>query len=259
MRRPIVAGNWKLHHGLRASAELASGVAAGLGAMGSGQSSGVEVVVAPVFTALHHVHLALGESGIGLAGQDVHWDDQGAFTGQVSAPLLKDVGCTHVIIGHSERRQLFGETDERVRRKVGAALVHGLVPIVCVGETLAEREAGRTLTVVLGQLDAALEGITAEALRRLVVAYEPVWAIGTGKVASAADAQEVHAAIRARMGERVERAASQATRILYGGSVKPDNAAELMAQPDIDGALVGGASLQAEAFLAIVRAASPAS
>lgn len=251
-RTKLVAGNWKLHHGRAASAELARAIAAGLPS-----PCPVEVVVAPVFTSLATVHEALAGSGVGLAGQDLHWDDQGAFTGEVSAPLLKDVGCTHVIIGHSERRQLFGETDAAVRRKLGAALTHALVPIVCVGETLEEREAGRTLEVVLGQLDAALESISADALRRIVIAYEPVWAIGTGKVAKASDAQDVQAAIRARMAEKVDAAAAQETRILYGGSVKPDNAAELLAQPDVDGALVGGASLKADSFLAIVTAALP--
>lgn len=249
-RTPLVAGNWKLHHGIKASEDLARAVAAGMPTGG-----GVEVVLAPVYTALLTVHRALESTGIGLSAQDMHWDDQGAYTGAVSAPLLKDVGCTHVILGHSERRQLFGETDAHVRRKVGAALVHGLVPIVCVGETLEEREAGKTLDVVLGQLDAALETLSADALRRIVIAYEPVWAIGTGKVAKPSDAQEAHAAIRARLASRIDAGAAQETRILYGGSVKPDNATELMAQLDIDGALVGGASLSAALFLPIVRAA----
>ena len=251
-RKPLVAGNWKLHHGLRASEDLARAVAAGAGSDGA-----VEVVVAPVFTALHAVGAALAGTGVGLAAQDLHWDDQGAFTGEVSAPLLADVGCSHVIIGHSERRQLFGETDANVARKVGAALRHRLVPIVCVGETLEQREAGKTLSVVLGQLDAALAGLGADAVGGLVVAYEPVWAIGTGKVAKASDAQEVHAAIRARVSETIDAGAAAALRILYGGSVKADNAEELMGQPDIDGALVGGASLKAEQFLPIVRAARP--
>jgi len=252
-RRPLVAGNWKLHHGLRASEELARAVAAGVGGRGA-----VEVVVAPVFTALHAVHGVLAGTGVGVAGQDLHWDDQGAFTGEVSAPLLVDVGCSHVIIGHSERRQLFGETDASVRKKVGAAIGHRLVPIVCVGETLAERESGRTLAVVLGQLDAALDSLGADAVRGLVIAYEPVWAIGTGKVAKASDAQEVHAAIRARISSTIDVGAAEAVRILYGGSVKPDNAEELMRQPDIDGALVGGASLKADQFLPIVAAAARA-
>ncbi|UJR80567.1 triose-phosphate isomerase [Sandaracinus amylolyticus] len=252
-RKKLVAGNWKLHHDRAASVELAKAIAAGL------PSSQVEVVIAPVFTSLDVVRGAIAGTPIGLSAQNLHWDDSGAFTGEVSAPLLKDVGCTHVIIGHSERRQLFGETDDRVSKRLGAALKHGLVPIVCVGETLEEREAGRTLDVVLGQIDAALAGITKDALAGIVIAYEPVWAIGTGKVAKSSDAQEVQAAIRARMSERIDAGAAQKTRILYGGSVKPDNAAELMAQPDVDGALVGGASLKADSFLAIVKGALPAS
>ncbi len=259
MRKKLVAGNWKLHNTAAASEALAQAVVQAVGT-GSGTGSGsgsVSVVLAPVFTALHAVRRVIEGSAIGLSAQDMHWEDQGAFTGAVSAPLLKDAGCTHVILGHSERRQLFGETDEGVRRKVGAALKHAPPPIVCIGETLAEREAGRTLAVVLGQLDAALADVRdADVLERIVIAYEPVWAIGTGKVAKASDAQEVHAAIRARMAERIDRGAAERTRILYGGSVKPDNAEELMRQADIDGALVGGASLQAESFLGIVKAAA---
>jgi triosephosphate isomerase len=211
------------------------------------------VVLAPVFTALSTVASALRGSAIGLAGQDLHWEDKGAFTGEVSGPLLRDVGCSHVIVGHSERRQLFGDTDAAVRRKVEAALRAGLVPIACVGETLAEREAGATLAVVRGQLDAILQGLVGA--ERVVIAYEPVWAIGTGRVARAEDAQEVHRAIRVRAGELAGGGVSAALRLLYGGSVKADNAAGLLAQPDIDGALVGGASLDAAQFLAIVRAA----
>ena len=250
-RRPLVAGNWKLHHGLRASEDLARAIADG--AVGR---AGVEIVVAPVFTALHAVVRALDGRDVAVAGQDLHWKDQGAFTGEVSGPLLRDVGCSHVIVGHSERRQLFGETDANVGLKVSAALAAGLVPIACVGETLEERETGRTLAVVLRQLDAALAGLGADALRGIVIAYEPVWAIGTGKVAKASDAQEVHAAIRARLAETKGVGVAAGTRILYGGSVKPDNASELSSQEDVDGALVGGASLDAASFLAIVGAAA---
>ncbi len=173
----------------------------------------------------------------------------------MSAPLLKDVGCEYVIVGHSERRHLFGEQDDAVRRKVGALLSHGLSAIVCIGETLEQREAGETEKVVLGQLDAALSGLSPGGLSRVVIAYEPVWAIGTGRTAKPADAQAVHAAIRARVAERFDGGAADALRILYGGSVKPNNAAELLGQADIDGALVGGASLSADSFLAIVEAA----
>jgi triosephosphate isomerase len=250
-RRPLVAGNWKLHHDNAASEALARAIAAAL------DGSAVEVVLAPVYTSLAVVRRAIEETGatVGIAAQDLHWEDKGAFTGAVSAPLLRDVGCSHVIVGHSERRQLFGETDQGVRKKVLAALRHGLTPIVCVGETLAERESGKTLEVVLGQIGAGLEGLDAGALAKIVVAYEPVWAIGTGKVAKASDAQEAHAAIRAQIAE-IDAGAAAGVRILYGGSVKPDNAEELMAQPDIDGALVGGASLTAEQFVPIVRAAA---
>lgn len=249
-RRPLVAGNWKLHQGLRASEELARAVERGLP-----KPCGVEVVLAPVFTALDAVHRALEGSPIGLSGQDLYFENQGAFTGEVSAPLLRDVGCTHVIIGHSERRQYFGETDSSVERKVGAALAEGLVPIACVGETLEEREKELTLEVVLRQLDAVIDGCSSESLARVVIAYEPVWAIGTGKVAKPEDAQAVHAAIRARLAERSNVEVASRVRILYGGSVKPDNAADLMAQADLDGALVGGASLSADSFVSIVKAA----
>jgi len=250
-RTKLIAGNWKLHGDVETSVGLARAVMHRLE-----RNDPVEVVVAPVFTALWAVHQALGDSArVGLAAQDVFWEDAGAFTGEVSAPLLKDVGCEYVIVGHSERRHEFGEQNEHVRRKVGALLGHGLSPIVCIGETLEQREAGETEQVVLGQLDAALEGLSADALRRLVVAYEPVWAIGTGRTASPEDAQAVHAALRKRIAERFDEPTAGELRILYGGSVKPKNAAELLAQADIDGALVGGASLDADSFLAIVDAA----
>jgi triosephosphate isomerase len=197
---------------------------------------------------------AVAGSPLALAAQDVHWEAQGAFTGEVSAPMLADIGCRHGIVGHSERRQLFGETDEGVRRKVGALLAANVLPIVCVGETLAERDERRTLEVVDRQVRGALAGIPASALAALTVAYEPVWAIGTGKTATAAQAQEVHAAIRKILRE-LGGGAADAIRIQYGGSVKPENAAELMSQPDVDGALVGGASLKAKDFLAIVKGA----
>ena len=252
MRRPLVAGNWKLHKTVAESVALARAVLYRLPRDGR-----AEVLIAPVFTALHPVHAALGEGPrVGLAGQNCHFHDEGAYTGEVSPALLKDVGCEAVIVGHSERRQLFGETDDTVRRKVGACLSHGLTPIVCVGETLEQREADDTERVVLSQLDAALEGLDVGSVRRLVIAYEPVWAIGTGRTAQPADAQAVHAAIRARVAERSTPDVAAGIRILYGGSVKPANAAALMACPDIDGALVGGASLDAESFAAIVEAAN---
>jgi triosephosphate isomerase len=247
-RRKFVCGNWKMHKTVKESLALVSEVRDGLG-----EAAGkVQVAVAPPFTAL--VAVAQSVRGhVELAAQDVHWEKQGAFTGEVSAWMLADVACAHCIVGHSERRQLFGETDEGVRKKVGALLQAGIRPIVCVGETLAEREAGRTLAVVDRQVRAALDGL-GSAAAALTIAYEPVWAIGTGRTATAAQAQEVHAAIRRILGE-VAGPAADAVRIQYGGSVKPDNAAELMSQPDVDGALVGGASLKAGDFLAIVKGA----
>lgn len=215
-------------------------------------ASDVEVVVCPPFTAIAATVNAAAGSNIAVGAQDLFWEDWGAYTGEVSGPMLKDLGCRYVIIGHSERRQYFGETDATVNKKLHAALRHDLVPIVCVGETLDEREAGKTLEVVRRQVEDGLKGLTPDQVETLVVAYEPVWAIGTGRTATAADAQEVIAFIRktlkAMYGERAE-----LTRIQYGGSVKPENIAELMAQPDIDGALVGGASLDAVSFAAIVN------
>jgi triosephosphate isomerase len=212
--------------------------------------------VAPVFTALNRVAEALSGSDIRLAAQDCYWEDEGAYTGEVGPKLLVDAGCSHVIIGHSERRQYFGETDETVNKKALAAIAAGLTAIVCVGETLAEREADRTFSVIETQLKGSLSGFSAEMLAKTVIAYEPVWAIGTGKTASNAQAQEVHAFIRSLLVRLFGQATADATRILYGGSVKPDNVKGLMSQADIDGALVGGASLKAEAFGAIVNFAA---
>jgi triosephosphate isomerase len=214
----------------------------------------VQVAVAPPFTSLAAVGGAVKGTPVELAAQDVHWEVQGAFTGEVSAPMLADVGVRHGIVGHSERRQFFGETDETVRKKVGALLAAGLKPIVCVGELLAEREAGRTLEVVGRQVRGGLAGLTAGQLAAVTLAYEPVWAIGTGRTATTAQAQEVHAAVRAILRE-LGGAVADSIRIQYGGSVKPENAAELLSQPDVDGALVGGASLKAKDFLAIVKGA----
>jgi triosephosphate isomerase len=216
---------------------------------------GVQVAVAPPFTALAAVAEALKGTRLELAAQDVHWEAQGAFTGEVSAAMLRDAGVRHCIVGHSERRQLFGESDGTVQKKTRALLAAGLLPIVCVGETLAEREAGETMLVVSRQVRGALTGLSPGDLARLTVAYEPVWAIGTGRTATTAQAQEVHAEIR-RILRDIGGAAADEVRIQYGGSVKPDNAAELMAQPDVDGALVGGASLEAASFAKIVKGAS---
>jgi triosephosphate isomerase len=250
-RRPVLAGNWKMYKLQSEAVTLASALRDGLG----NALATREVVVAPPFTALAAVAGVLRGSGIGLAAQNLHFEKEGAYTGEVSAPMLKDAGCSHVIIGHSERRQYFGETDDGVAKKAAAALAGGLTPIVCVGESLGEREAGRTMDVVGRQIDGSLKGLAADAVDRILVAYEPVWAIGTGKVATPEQAQEVHAFIRGRIAASRGGKTADGLRILYGGSVKPDNIATLMAQADVDGALVGGASLAAESFLKIVSGA----
>jgi triosephosphate isomerase (TIM) len=250
LRRPLVVGNWKLHKTVAESRALAAVLRSRIG-----DAAGAEVAVAPVFTALLAVHETLAGGKIALCAQDVYFEPQGAYTGEVSAPLLKDVGCGFVIVGHSERRALFGESDELVRRKALAVIDAGLTPIVCVGETLGEREAGQSQAVVLRQITAVFEGMAEAAARRTVVAYEPVWAIGTGKTASPADAQTMHLAVRQRVAELQGASLADRLRILYGGSVKADNARALLAEPDVDGALVGGASLDADSFAAIVAAA----
>ncbi|MBX3126374.1 MAG: triose-phosphate isomerase [Polyangiaceae bacterium] len=250
-RRAVIAGNWKMYKGGALGVELAQKLVVACGDLAT-----VDVVVAPPFTALAAVAHELQGSRIDLGAQNLHPAAEGAFTGEVSAPMLLESGVRWVIIGHSERRQLFGETDDSVRDKVRAALEHGLRPIVCLGETLAEREAGRTLEVVHRQFD-AFAATLASKPGFGVVAYEPVWAIGTGKVASVEQAEEVHSALRARLANHGPEVAER-TRILYGGSVKPDNAAALLDQPNIDGALVGGASLDAESFCRIVAAAPSA-
>jgi triosephosphate isomerase (TIM) len=251
-RTKFVCGNWKMHKTVAESVALVKELAAGLGAA----AGKVQVAVAPPFTAIHAVAQALAGSAVEVSGQDVFWEVQGAFTGELSAGMLAEAGCKHGIVGHSERRQFFGETDETVNKKTAALLKAGLAPIVCVGELLAEREAGKTLAVVDRQVRQGLAGLTAEQMGKITIAYEPVWAIGTGKTATTAQAQEVHAAIRKILRE-LGGAVADAMRIQYGGSVKPDNARELMSQPDVDGALVGGASLKAPDFLAIVKGALP--
>ena len=250
-RTPLVCGNWKLFKTISESLALATEVRNAVAPVRD-----VEVAVAPVFTALHPVGKKLEGSAVALCAQDSFWEDQGAFTGEVSAKLLADVGCTYVIVGHSERRQLFGELDAAVNLKAKAILRHGMSPIVCVGETDKERDAGETFGRVQAQLDGGLDGIPATDGARVVIAYEPVWAIGTGRTATPAQAEEVHAFIRARLAERWGEVAEQ-VRIQYGGSVKPDNARLLLEQPNIDGALVGGASLKADDFLRIVKYRQP--
>lgn len=247
-RRPIMAGNWKMNMLVSEAEVLVKGLKSGLDG-----TEEVDVVVAPPFPSLYPVGKALSGSPIALAGQNLHWEASGAYTGEVSAEMLLDVGCKYVIIGHSERRQYFGETDETVNRRVKAALSAGLDPIVCVGEVLEERKSGRTWEVVGRQTREGLKGISKGGAERLVLAYEPVWAIGTGETATPQQAQEVHAKIRGLIGELYEEGIAQGLRIQYGGSVKPDNVRGLMDQPDVDGALVGGASLKVESFLGIVK------
>jgi triosephosphate isomerase len=249
VRRPLIAGNWKMFKTVPEALALVEALRADL----ARQPADADVLVAPPFTALSAVAAALRGSSVFLAAQNMHWEKEGAFTGEVSPAMLRDLGCSHVILGHSERRQLFGETDEAVGRKARAALDHGLTPILCVGETLPERDADRTLDVVERQLERALRPLTPDEAARAVVAYEPVWAIGTGRAATPEQAQEVQRFIRSRVARSHGDAPAAAQRILYGGSVKPDNIASLMAQPDVDGALVGGACLQADSFLKIVR------
>ena len=251
LRIPLIAGNWKMNKTATEAADLAEALKAAIG-----NESQVHVVVCPPFTALDRVGRLLEGSHIALGAQNLHEKANGAFTGEVSAPMLRDLHATHVILGHSERRALFGETDAVVNRKVLAALEATLRPILCVGETLAEREAGKTLEVVGTQLEAGLAGVPAAKADQVVIAYEPVWAIGTGKTATPAMAQEVHAFIRSRLGQLIGLETASRTRILYGGSMKPDNADALLAEADIDGGLIGGAALEAKSFTDLVRSAA---
>jgi triosephosphate isomerase (TIM) len=245
--RPFFCGNWKLFGTLAESVALATGVRDGVASV-----KGADVAVAPGFVALATVAERLRGSSVGVASQDCHWETKGAFTGEVAAAQLLDAGARYTIVGHSERRQLFGETDESVAKKTRAALAVGLVPLVCVGETLAERDANQTLPRIGAQLDGGLRELGEGDLRKIVIAYEPVWAIGTGRNATPAQAVQVHAFVRGWLRERLG-AAAQELRILYGGSVKPDNIAGLMAEREIDGALVGGASLTVDSFVKIVK------
>jgi triosephosphate isomerase len=251
-RRPFFCGNWKLNGSIAESLALATEVRNGVATVRE-----VDVAVAPSFTALYAVAKRLEDGPVTVAAQDCFWDEKGAFTGEVAPSQIADVGCKHVIVGHSERRQLFGELDAAVNLKARAALRAGLVPIICIGETLAERDAGETLGRIQAQLDAALAEMSDDELSRVVIAYEPVWAIGTGRNATPAQAQEVHQFIRARVATRAPGLAPK-LRILYGGSVKPDNIRALMAEADVDGGLVGGASLSAESFVRLVKEGSGA-
>ena len=249
-RARLIAGNWKMHGSRAANQALLGAILAGLGA-----GSTVECAVCVPFPYLHDVSAQLRGTAVAWGAQNVSEHARGAYTGEVSAEMLLEFGCRYAIVGHSERRQFYGETDAQVADKFAAALAAGLTPILCVGETLAEREASRTAAVVARQVDAVLAKTGAQALERAVVAYEPVWAIGTGRTATPQQAQEVHALIRTRIAEG-RAGIAEGTRILYGGSVKPSNAAEIFAMPDVDGGLIGGASLVAADFLAIVNAAA---
>jgi len=248
MRKPMIAGNWKLHKTLEESAILVTELIQAVA-----DNHKVEIVVAPVYTALGKVAETISGSKIKLAAQNCYPEPHGAYTGEVSPPLLKDVGCQYVIIGHSERRQLFGESDELINNKAHALAETGLGIIFCIGETLEEREAGKMFDVLRRQVHLGLKNLSARQMADVVVAYEPVWAIGTGKTASDEQAQEAHTFIRALLTELYDEQTANATRILYGGSVKPSNVDNLMSQPDVDGALVGGASLNAEDFARIAN------
>ena len=248
MRRPVIAGNWKMFKTISETKAFFSSFLP----LVSGVSH-CEIVVAPPFVSLAPAAAAATGSRVAISAQDVYWKKEGAFTGEVSIPMLRDVGCTHTIVGHSERRQFFGETDETVNEKARAAVAGGLQPIVCVGETLAERDAGKAAEVVRRQVRQGLAQLTESDLSPMIVAYEPVWAIGTGRTATPETAAEMHGEIRRTIGEIWGAKAAAAMRILYGGSVKPDNIQELMRREDIDGALVGGASLDPTSFAAIVK------
>jgi triosephosphate isomerase (TIM) len=247
-RTLLIAGNWKMHKTVAEALELVQGIKAGLAS-----PPDVEVVVAAPFTALPKIADYLKDSYIGVAAQDIFWEDTGAYTGAVSGLLLKDVGVEYVIIGHSERRQYFNETDETVNKKLKAALRNGLKPIVCVGETLTEREAGKVQDIVNQQVLGGLQGLTAQDMVTVIIAYEPVWAIGTGKTATPAQAEEVHVMIRDIIAQQFGMAVADKLKILYGGSVKPSNSKELLSLENIDGALVGGASLKVDDFVGIIR------
>ncbi len=248
MRKPMLAGNWKLHKTIPEALELVEGLKKEVG-----DKQDVDIVVAPVFTALDAVAKAVKGSNIAVAAQNCYFENSGAFTGEVSPALLKDAGCSHVILGHSERRQIFGEDDTLINRKIKAVLAEGLDVIFCIGETLEERESEQTMDVLRRQVVEGLKGIPAEDMARVVIAYEPVWAIGTGKTASGDQAQEAHSFVRGMVSGIFNPDVATQTRILYGGSVKPDNVDALMSQDDIDGTLVGGASLKVADFARIVH------
>jgi triosephosphate isomerase (TIM) len=249
-RPPFIAGNWKMHMTVPETRALLGSIAQAAPDLGAAR-----IVVIPPFTALAEASRLLAGSPVAIGAQNLFWEDKGAFTGEVSGPLLTDAGCRYVVVGHSERRQLFGETDAMVHKRLRAALRSGLIPILCVGETLEERDAGRTLDRVRTQFEGAVEGISPESFGSVVLAYEPVWAIGTGRTATSGQAEDVHAALREKIAENYGKDPAAYAIILYGGSVKPANSFSLFWEKDVDGFLVGGASLEAESFLSIVKEA----
>ncbi len=251
MRRKILAGNWKMFKTVTESADLAKAIADALKVSPSAH----EVVVCPTYVALDRVSAAIAGSSVLLGAQDMHWESQGAYTGKISGDMLKALSVAYVILGHSEQRTFFHETDETVNKKIRKALIDGLKAIVCVGETLAERDSGVTEKIVERQVRGAYAGLSAQDVSNTVIAYEPVWAIGTGRNATAQQAQDVHRFIRSLMASIYDRQSADAVRVQYGGSMKPENAKELLLQPDVDGGLIGGASLKADSFLGIIRAA----
>ncbi|MFH1830540.1 MAG: triose-phosphate isomerase [Pseudomonadota bacterium] len=250
MRKPFIAANWKLNNTVPEALKFVAAFTADLKS-----ASGVDVVIAPPFTALYSMGIALADTEFKLAAQNLFWEDSGAYTGEIAGPFLNDVGCSYAIVGHSERRQYFGETDVMVNKRLKAALRNDLVPIMCVGETLEQREANKTWDIISEQLRDGLKGIDLSELGDFVIAYEPVWAIGTGKTATPDQAQEVHGLVRNYLGKAYGGETAARLRLLYGGSVKPSNGRELLSKEDIDGALVGGASLKPDQFAAIVRCA----
>lgn len=247
-QKPFIAGNWKMHKIIPEAVDLVKALNEE-----SSELADAEIVVIPPSTTLSEVSKTLEGSAIKIGAQNLFWEEKGAFTGEVSAPMLKDAGCQYVVIGHSERRLYFGETDETVNKKIKAALAHGLIPIVCIGELLEEREKGETINKVNSQINAGLEGLGKEQMSKIIIAYEPIWAIGTGLTATPTQAEEVHSFIREKLTEKYGNETASCAIILYGGSVKPDNTYSLLKEQNINGALVGGASLEADSFIQIAK------
>jgi triosephosphate isomerase (TIM) len=250
MRKKIIAGNWKMNMNFHQSQKLVSEILNGLG-----KDNRTEVILCPPFTSLSEVNSLLKDTQVKLGAQNVYYEESGAYTAEISADMLKSVGCEYVILGHSERRVIFNESDELINKKIKTAIAKEIKPIFCVGELLEQRESGETMKVVSSQIEMGLEGITAEQMKNIIIAYEPVWAIGTGKTATPEQAQEVHSLIRELVSKKYLSSVAENLIIQYGGSVKPDNASELLSQEDIDGALVGGACLKADSFLSIIASA----